>query len=315
MPLNRPALSVGPGPRSVQEARRWVIRTITDIGRSELSETSELGVSELVTNALLHGDPPITVRVRGTRDHPRVEVRDGSTEAPVVPEHHSPAADLLPAADLDEDSLLVTFGRGLDIVSRCADAWGAEIEDEGKIMWFAPSAATRDQGAPATISGIPPAPVTPDPNAMEFLVRGAPLKALEEFDRHHRELRREVRLLSFSAEEDYPLAKHLSDLFGSLQRELSDGIDQDHLDEARQSGQDPVDLTILLAPDSAASMGRFVELLDFADEFCRRERLLSLARTPEQRAFQTWFLTEFVRQQAGRPPLPWSPENPWRAQA
>jgi len=32
-------------------------------------------VSELVTNAVLHGAEPILVRVRGTADHPRIEVR------------------------------------------------------------------------------------------------------------------------------------------------------------------------------------------------------------------------------------------------
>ena len=85
MPLNRPALSLGSGPRGVQDARRWVVDTCHDIGRSDLVECAELGVSELVTNALLHAFPPLTVRVRGTREHPRVEVRDGSTEVPAMP--------------------------------------------------------------------------------------------------------------------------------------------------------------------------------------------------------------------------------------
>ena len=48
-----------------------------------------------------------------------------------------------------------------------------------------------------------------------------------------------------------------------------------------------------------------MELLELADEFCRAERLLSLARSAEQRRFQAWFLTEFVRQAAGEPPLSW----------
>jgi hypothetical protein len=52
-------------------------------------------------------------------------------------------------------------------------------------------------------------------------------------------------------------------------------------------------------------VGRFLELLDLADAFCRDQRLLSLARSSEQREFQRWFLGEFVRQQAGHPPLAW----------
>src|SRR6187200_984371 len=62
VPLSRPALSLGTGPRGVQDARRWVVDTCRDIGRDDLVECAELGVSELVTNALLHATGPITVR-------------------------------------------------------------------------------------------------------------------------------------------------------------------------------------------------------------------------------------------------------------
>ena len=105
MPLNRPPLALGRGPRGVQDARRWVAELCTEIGRPELVECAELGVSELVTNALLHGEPPITVRVRGTAEHPRVEVRDGSGEPPILPTE--------PLDRPETDDLLLTFGRGL----------------------------------------------------------------------------------------------------------------------------------------------------------------------------------------------------------
>ncbi len=143
VPLNRPALTVGTSARSVQQARHWVAETIRELGRPELLETTELGVSELVTNAVLHADPPIEVRVRGTRLHPRVEVSDNSPEPPVMP---TPSQTETDPADLDEKLLLVTYGRGLDIVSRCSDAWGAEIEDAGKTMWFTPAAETQRDG-------------------------------------------------------------------------------------------------------------------------------------------------------------------------
>ena len=75
--------------------------------------------------------PPIKVRVRGTWEHPRVEVIDGSTEPPILP-GSEPLGD--------DDDLLLTFGRGLGIVARCSTAWGAEIEDDGKVVWFVPAA-------------------------------------------------------------------------------------------------------------------------------------------------------------------------------
>lgn len=310
VPLNRPALTVGSGARSVHEARRWVVDTMKEIGRPELAETTELGVSELVTNAVLHAESPIEVRVRGTRLHPRVEVRDSTAEPPVLPAPGRVESD---AAERDEKLLLVTFGRGLEIVSRCADAWGAEIEDEGKVVWFAPATQTRDTGVLGTLTGqLAPTLRTPHPDAHSFRLLGVPLPSLDDFQCHYQELRREVRLLALAHERDYPLAKTLSDLFGSMQRELREGLE---IHPTRPGPDGTIDLIIPLSEDSAETMGRFVELLDFADEFCSRERMLSLARTPEQRTFQTWFLTEFVRQQAGREPQPWTFASPHRAQA
>ena len=311
----RSALPVGSGPRSVHEARHWVVAQITSLGRPDLADTTELGVSELVTNAMLHASAPSEVRVRGTRLHPRVEVRDGSPEPPELP---TPSRSVLDPADLTEDDLLVTFGRGLDIVARCADAWGAEIEDAGKVVWFAPAAEMADVGVTGAVTGMLDR-VTRPPLAGtgEFRLLGVPATALTVFQRHYQELQREVRLLALAHEAEYPLAKTLSDLFGSMQRELRDGLHLGGSDRLRPRADGTVDLTVRTTPDAADAMGRFVELLDFADEFCRRERMLSLARTPEQRAFQTWFLTEFTHQRAGREPTPWrEPDEPaLRAQA
>ena len=296
MPLNRPALSLGPGPRGVQNARRWVVDTCVDIGRPDLIECAELGVSELVTNALLHAEPPILVRVRGTREHPRVEVRDASVEPPHLPNTHP----------TDEDELLLTFGRGLGIVARCADAWGAEIEDDGKVVWFAPAAGVREELVDGLITGGSVASARePQDDDATVKVVGVPLRSYQAFQRHYRELRREVRLLALAHEADYPLAKSLSDVFGSLERELRQGMGTGQIDEALRSGRETADLDVSVPTETATKIGRFIELLDLADAFCREERLLSLARTPEQRQFQRWFLGEFVRQSTGDTPVAW----------
>jgi hypothetical protein len=316
---HRPALALGPGPRGVQQARRWVVDAIGGLGRRDLTESAELGVSELVTNALLHGTPPVTVRLGGTTEHPRVEVHDQSTEPPVLPEASTPDLGLEGALDaaldgaLDDDLTLVTFGRGLDIVARCAEAWGAEIEAEGKVVWFTPTADIGDEGAPGQVSGLPPMPEPVDRRDQHaFHLLGVPLEWLAEFQRHYLELRREVRLLALAHEEHYPLAKTLSDHFGTMHRQLVDGMEVDGQAPSRHG---TADLVVHLSPDSVEAMGSLVELLDFADEFAARERLLSVARTPDQRTFQTWFLSEFVHQHAGRMPVAWSAPPVYRAQA
>lgn len=271
--------------------------TCHDIGRDDLLECAELGTSELVTNALLHGAPPLTVRVRGTREHPRVEVRDGSLDLPQLPT----------TTDADEDDLLLTFGRGLSIVARCSTAWGVDLEEDGKIVWFNPAAQSNDEMVEGVVTGVLVRhdAGTPAEDEIRIDVRGVPLRTFVEFQHHYRELRREVRLLALAHEAEYPLASDLSHLFGSLERDLREGIGTDQIEQALQSGEASTDLHVAMPRQTAATIGRFIELLDLADAFCREERLLSLARTPEQQRFQSWFLNEFVRQERGDPPLAW----------
>jgi anti-sigma regulatory factor (Ser/Thr protein kinase) len=284
----------------VQDARRWVAELCHDIGRPELTECAQLGVSELVTNALLHGEPPITVRMRGTSEHPRVEVRDSSTETPILPDQ--------PLDRPETDDLLLTFGRGLSIVARCSDAWGAEIEDDGKVVWFAPAADFADgDGVEGTITGVDHSRIqtTPTRDRVRVTILDVPLALYVGFQQHFRELRREVRLLALAHQSDYPLAKSLSDLFTSLDRQLREGIGVEQIDDALSQGMESTNLVVHMPRSAASTLMRFVELLDLADEFCREERLLSLARTPEQRRFQVWFLGEFVRQANGEPARSW----------
>jgi hypothetical protein len=59
------------------------------------------------------------------------------------------------------------------------------------------------------------------------------------------------------------------------------------------------------SPESGVRFARLIELYELADAFCRNERLLTLARTPELVAFETWLFGEFVRQTAGEEPKPW----------
>ena len=253
-----------------------MVETCRDIDRADLVECAELGVSELVTNALLHAEPPISVRVRGTREHPRVEVRDGSVEPPAIPEAH-------PA---DADELLLTFGRGLGIVARCADAWGAEIEDDGKVVWFAPGCGVKEHLTEGLITGLSErSSPDPRPEDVVVVVLGVPLHTHQLFQHHYRELRREVRLLALAHASDYPLAQSLSEVFGSLDRELRECMGADQIEEALQTGREHADLHLRVPADAPGKISRFLELLELADEFGRQQRLLSLARTPEQRHF------------------------------
>ncbi|TQS30261.1 SpoIIE family protein phosphatase [Microbispora sp. KK1-11] len=105
-------------PRFVSHARRFVRGTLQRWGLSSLVDSTQLIVSELVTNALKHGWPPIELRMLRGRTLV-VEVVDGS-----------PAAPTPRTATLDEDT-----GRGLQLIKRFAYRWGTRPTPYGKIVW------------------------------------------------------------------------------------------------------------------------------------------------------------------------------------
>ncbi len=299
MPLNRPAQALTPGPKGVSDARRWASQVLMEIQRGELVESASLGVSEVITNALLHAEQPVNVRLRGTREHPRIEVRDGSKEPPALPDLESGP----------EDDLLLTFGRGLSIVARVSSAWGAEIDDDGKIVWFVPQKEPADgAGVQGTITEAPNVsrevpPAVEDPVDVRLI--GLPLPEMKDSRQHLRELRRELRLLALGHEESYPLASSLSTFFTDLDTVFWRGMRDDRLASALLNGAASLDLVVTVPRSIGAAFERFMELLDLADAFCRQERLLTLARTPEQISFQNWMLGEFVRQTSGAEPARW----------
>ncbi len=301
MPLNREALPLEPDPASVRKARQWVRDVLTGLQRDDIVSAAELGVSELVTNAILHGTPPITVRVRGTRDHPRVEIRDSSNDPPEVNVEMT-----------DEENLLATFGRGLGLVALHSKAWGAELTPEGKVVWFEPA---DEPPGDADLSGdvfdldqtvqqrIDASGELDEPVRVRFL--DLPVALQRSFTRRYFEIGRELRLLSLAHGDAYPIARELAEVFLQVEQgmRLSHGIDR--LNELLSSDADRGDVELVVPAGMATTMARLLVTLEKADQFCREQRLLVLAATPLELEHQRWYLEEFVRQAAGEAPRPW----------
>lgn len=300
MPLTRPAVALSPGPRAAQEGRHWVVNACAEVGRSDLTETAELCLTEVITNAVLHGRDPIRVQMRGTVEHPRIEVHDGSYDAPMPPPDTAPD---------DVEALMVTFGRGLSIVARCCDAWGADRTDDGKTVWFAPSPEPPEQPRPGMFTGWVSEPL-PRPRRVghrfDIALLRVPSRTLLATQRHISELRRELRLLALAHQDSYPVARDLSEFFSLLDRDFRSQLVNEDVHNAVGAGVDRIDLQVSAPPDARMRFRRLLDLLDLADAFCRDERLLTLARTPEQVTFQRWFFGEFVRQSGGETPTPWT---------
>ena len=142
------ALALGRGPAACRTRAAGWPSVCTEIGRPELAECAELGVSELVTNALLHGRAADHGAGARHREHPRVEVRDASLGAA------APADE--PSTTRDDDDLLLTFGRGLSIVARCSDRLGRRDRGgrQGRLVRAGGGARRRRRRRRASITGL-----------------------------------------------------------------------------------------------------------------------------------------------------------------
>lgn len=291
-------LTLAPSPRSAADARGWVGDICLRLERPDLVECAEIGVSELVANAIIHATGPITVRVRGTASHPRIEVLDSSTDPPVPP---------LPVPGDDDLDLLLTFGRGLTMVAQCSLTWGATIEEKGKVVWFEPAAQMTDDGAAEWVIDQldhTPAELTSE-GAIEVCLLGLEVPLYTSLARQYNELRRELRLLSLSHQSDYPLAGDLTSMFANFERQFPLTYHQQvHDAEARSLPR--VDVHFPMVREAAPIFVTMIEMFDVADAFCRTERLLSLARTAPQRDLHNWLLGELVHQLEGAIAQPWT---------
>lgn len=106
-------------PAVVSEARKYAADQLAAWGLDEVAFTTELVVSELVTNAIRYGADPIQMRLIREDGCLTCEVSDGSSTAP----------HLRRARAFDEG------GRGLMLVAQFTDRWGARHTPEGKIIW------------------------------------------------------------------------------------------------------------------------------------------------------------------------------------
>jgi anti-sigma regulatory factor (Ser/Thr protein kinase) len=114
-------VTLPPHPASVGTARRFLRDRFCSEHDARVVDVAVLLVSELVTNTVRHGAPPVALEIDCDATHAlRVRVSDA---APALPAR----GDALP----DDEN-----GRGLAIVDLLSDAWGVDPHDHGKTVWF-----------------------------------------------------------------------------------------------------------------------------------------------------------------------------------
>ncbi len=118
-------ISLSPKPASVSQARRFATGfVVAAAADADVRDVIVLLVSELVTNAVLHGGPhtpeaTVGLAIAVDADRFRIEVEDAGANWPV-------------AGDGAPDRLT---GRGLLLVESLATRWGCELSDVGKVVW------------------------------------------------------------------------------------------------------------------------------------------------------------------------------------
>ncbi|MGW2938018.1 SpoIIE family protein phosphatase [Streptomyces sp. NPDC001156] len=105
-------------PAVVSHARALAIRQLNQWGLEQLAESTELIVSELVTNAIRHGTGIIGLRLI-RHDVLTCEVSDTSSSYPRL--RHPRTTD--------------ENGRGLLLVSKLSRRWGTRYTPDGKLIW------------------------------------------------------------------------------------------------------------------------------------------------------------------------------------
>ncbi|MFE9115819.1 SpoIIE family protein phosphatase [Streptomyces collinus] len=109
---------VVPDPAEVAATRQAATDQLTAWGLDETAFVTELVVSELVTNAIRYGAPPIQLRL--IRDRTLIcEVSDGSSTSPHLRRAHQ-----------DDEG-----GRGLLLVAQLTQRWGSRQTTRGKTIW------------------------------------------------------------------------------------------------------------------------------------------------------------------------------------
>jgi anti-sigma regulatory factor (Ser/Thr protein kinase) len=114
------ATRLPPEPASIRAARHFAVDAIDRLG-GERRDDVELLVSELATNAVLHAHTSLLLTLCRAGQRLRVEVGDGDPRPPRVNLRPDP---------------LHPGGRGMCLVNSLADAWGVDLTDDGKTIWF-----------------------------------------------------------------------------------------------------------------------------------------------------------------------------------
>jgi hypothetical protein len=135
-----------------------------------------------------------------------------------------------------------------------------------------------------------------------------PVRVLIATRERHDELMREFALLALGGPAGRPdIPDRLLELIEILGVRYGYAVARpdELVDAAVARGDATIDLSYTVPAHVVTDADNLDALMREADEYCRTEQLLTLARSDVMLAFSDWYLDEFRRQVAGEPPRPW----------
>ena len=142
----------------------------------------------------------------------------------------------------------------------------------------------------------------------EVHLLNVPLRLLAAGREQHDEVMREFAMLALDENLDSTHTPtrfiELIDILGRRYGTASARPDAE-VDSALARGDLTIDLVYHVPEHVTEAAQQLDELMAEADEFCRQQQMLALARPPLLIDFARWYLDEFTRQIAGEPPRAW----------
>jgi hypothetical protein len=139
-----------------------------------------------------------------------------------------------------------------------------------------------------------------------------PIELMSQARQHSEALVREFQLIVHGAEdEDTGVPARLLELASESERRY-EGMNpqaEEMVDAAIERGEAYIDLELFVPPSFKQDTLDAVPILLEVEEYCRRGDMLTLLPSPQLRGFWQWYLTEYVRQLDGEPPISWKAWN------
>ena len=280
-------------------ARRFVVEALTEWEMPDLADDAVLAASELVTNAVLHGGPPVELRLAPVPGGVRVEARDGSRVSPVRP---------LPTTE-------TMTGRGIALVEAVSARWGVDPLPDGKAVWCEVCPTDPDAIKVVDVDVDSLLAAWQDDAATEptYTVElgDVPTDLLIAAKAHVDNLVREFTLASAgeASGSGATVPEDLARLIDTVVHrfaEVRHAIKRQAIAAANR-GDRRTNLTVTLSLSAVEPGEDYLAALDLADAYARDARLLTLETPPQHRVFRQWYVGALVQQvrraAAGEPVL------------